>query len=669
MQSFEQAKVRLGAVGRKLWNARKRRVWPKTQPDLEMSGISDTAWRARLEAPAVRDYPNAWRGTSSPLAALTAESSLAHELAVVVFLHDPAELSDYLEVISRIGDDHDLFVLGSPPVAAVLADRPRTVFLPLQERGQADADSVGLGLFYLANSGALDPYRQVLCLSDLAAAARLIPDAEAASAARAALSGPRTGLVAAPQAVSRLGSYDALREGVEFLARRIGIETVFAKASFVEAGAFWVRAFLLQVLAVADFAKVDLYPSYEWDLPKLTPTVMRLLGVLASEAGTEVLASTATGVVSGRDTAPRDSILSAQALALFEPAFTRVPLDDRFWGRGYRPLPSCFSDLGSERPGTLEPSSGQDSLPGALQEASAWARYSGLTGFLVRSYWFAGQSVLGDTLDALLASPEIGIRFALLWENSDWTTPFVGGVEQVPAAADFDAFPASEYIESVLPALADPRYVRLDGRLLLVVSDPEQIPDFAQVTRHWQARVEEEGLGRLLVLGVAQLGVRGFKDAKGVGGYALIPPKGVPWASAPLPPSVSTKRFFGRFLSYASLAKASLTAYRALEGRKVTPGGIRAVVVPGVMTAFDSWPSKNASAEVFRGANPLAFRAWIQQSVEALKRTEMKDRAIFVRAWNDWASGSVMEPTKRWGNAYLQASRDLLGPSKGANHK
>ena len=665
MQFTERAKARLAGAGRKLWNERKRRVWPKTQLDLEMSGISNTAWEARKEAPTAPDYPNAWRGHLPRTAHEGAGAS--SKLAVLVFLSAAEQFVEYRPVLSRIEQPHDLFVLGPCPAPSTVAalESRGAVFLPLEEPETPGTNNVGLGLLYLANAGAFVTCQQVLCLADPGEAERLIPDSQAAQDAGCALEGLGVGLVGPDSSISVLGSYDAFREGVQFLARRYGLQAVSDKARFVEGGTFWARAFLLQVLTLLDFSRVDLYPSYEWDLSKLTPTVARVIGTSALEADVEVLGARELRQRSGADRA-HAMARETRTLALFEPAFARAPLDDRFWGRDYRPLANPFSDLGQERPQTIAAAQDSKALVSALVEAARKADYAGLTGFLMRSYWFSGNSVLSAPLDALLESPEIELPFALLWETGDWTAPFVGGVEQVSAGQDFNLHPASQYIESVLPALADPRYIRLGGRLLLVVSDASQVPDFPWAVSAWNERVKQEGLGELLVLTIAQLSVQGFRGLNGAEGFAILPPAGIPWSPASLPSSVSAKRFFGRFLSYRALSRSALATYRALRGRKSQSREESLVVIPGAMTAFDSWPSKNVSAEVWRGANPLAFRAWLRRTLTATAEQPLGDPVLLIRAWNDWASGSVMEPTKRWGLTYLQATRDLFGPTEGA---
>ena len=55
------------------------------------------------------------------------------------------------------------------------------------------------------------------------------------------------------------------------------------------------------------------------------------------------------------------------------------------------------------------------------------------------------------------------------------------------------------------------------------------------------------------------------------------------------------------------------------------------------------------------------YRRWLQRTVDDFTPFGPDEDFVFVNAWNEWAEGNHLEPCRRWGRAYLEATRDVLG--------
>jgi len=82
-----------------------------------------------------------------------------------------------------------------------------------------------------------------------------------------------------------------------------------------------------------------------------------------------------------------------------------------------------------------------------------------------------------------------------------------------------------------------------------------------------------------------------------------------------------------------------------------------------VMPGWDNTPrrvgAKNG-AMITVGSSPDEYRSWLSGILSAFRPYDAEENFVLVNAWNEWAEGNHLEPSQKWGRAFLEATRDAI---------
>ncbi len=82
---------------------------------------------------------------------------------------------------------------------------------------------------------------------------------------------------------------------------------------------------------------------------------------------------------------------------------------------------------------------------------------------------------------------------------------------------------------------------------------------------------------------------------------------------------------------------------------------------PGVMTTWDNTARKKKAGNVFINSSPQAYEIWLRGAIDRARESLPEgEQLVFINAWNEWAEGTHLEPDKKNGRAYLEATRRAL---------
>lgn len=344
-------------------------------------------------------------------------------------------------------------------------------------------------------------------------------------------------------------------------------------------------------------------------------------------------------------------------IAYYLPQFHAIPENDRWWGAGFTEWTNVTKAVpryvGHRQPllpadlGFYDLGRGTD----VIRRQAALARRAGIEGFCIHNYWFSGQRLLERPLDNLLADRSVDLPFCLNWANENWSRRWDGLESHLLMEQRYDPGDLVGYVRSILPALRDPRYMRVGGRPIVMVYRPALIPQAAETFAAWRSFLISENVGDPYLI-MPQVFHDDDPRAYGMDAAAGFPPHNGAWdwANDRASMTLIDPAFRGHVRDYADIA-------RHMQGKR----GDGYTLHPGVMPAWDNEARKPGAGLSFHSATAERYRAWLRVAAQTAQQHALPDeRMVFLNAWNEWAEGAVLEPDRHMGYAYLVATRSVI---------
>jgi glycosyltransferase involved in cell wall biosynthesis len=356
---------------------------------------------------------------------------------------------------------------------------------------------------------------------------------------------------------------------------------------------------------------------------------------------------------------------SAQAklIAFYLPQFHPTEENDEWWGKGFtewnnvvRGVPAFSGHAQPQLPTDL---GFYDLRVPEVRAAQAdLARQYGISGFCYYYYWFDGKKLLDRPLNDLLQLGEPDFPFCICWANENWTRRWDGLENEILVAQHHSPENDERFLHDVLPILRDPRYIRIDGKPLLLVYRVSLLPDPEATARRWRELAREAGLGGLYLCAVQSFGI---DDPRTYGFDAAVEFPPHPFTFPDVRSSIPDLRpdFDGHIADY----RDAMQYYLARPDPEYT-------LHRGVMVAWDNSARRGHEAYLFRNSTPELYEEWLTElvrratSVERGRRGQRAEVPIFVNGWNEWAEGAHLEPDNVHGHRYLEATKRALDSAK-----
>jgi lipopolysaccharide biosynthesis protein len=348
-------------------------------------------------------------------------------------------------------------------------------------------------------------------------------------------------------------------------------------------------------------------------------------------------------------------------VAFYLPQFHPIPENDRTWGKGF----TEWTNVAAARPrfiGHQQPNLPADlgfydlRLEQNIKAQIDLAKKHGIYGFCFYYYWFSGDRLLEQPLDAFLRSKEWDFNFMICWANENWSKRWDGRDNEVIIAQKYLKNDPLKFIKDVEGILLDSRYIRQDGKPMLAVYRGSLLDDPKRYIAIWRSYFKEKhdlDLHIITMLNLERSDPREYGFDMGVEFEPL---------------TVSKIPDFGRGGFYGELPKgrlldknlsASVVDYRQVALESGPRNNFNFPTYKGVAPSWDNDARKKGKDSlIFSGANPDLYAHWLDTVLSNNMRPN--DNLIFINAWNEWAEGAVLEPTQHFGSAVLNRTTEVL---------
>jgi len=376
--------------------------------------------------------------------------------------------------------------------------------------------------------------------------------------------------------------------------------------------------------------------------------------------------SIASSPLCARSPADRDRVddRRPKVIAFYLPQFHPVPENDAWWGPGF----TEWRQVVRARP--RFPGHAQPTLPTELgfydlrvpetrADQADLARDHGIDAFCYYHYWFDGRRVLHAPLDGVLSSGEPDFPFALCWANESWTRAWDGRTGEVLLEQSYSPADDLAHIRWLAPVLSDPRYLRTDGRAVLLVYHATKLPDPQRTADTWRTEAARLGVGELYLCRVESFPEE-TGDPSTIGFDAAVEFQPA-WRRLGQPMRRERYWYWLRRagLSASAYGEDRIYSYPDVVAMMEATADVTYVRHPGVTPAWDNSPRRTQDyAIIFQGSTPDAYRGWLESALA--RGLRQREPLVFVNAWNEWGEGAVLEPSDRWGRRYLEATRDAV---------
>lgn len=344
-----------------------------------------------------------------------------------------------------------------------------------------------------------------------------------------------------------------------------------------------------------------------------------------------------------------------KALAFYLPQFHRFKENDEWWGKGFME----WTNTKKAKPhfeGHYQPREPHDDIGyytldniETIKKQVELAKRHGIYGFCFYYYWFSGKRLMEKPVDLLLEHPEIDFPFCLCWANENWSRTWDGSDNDILIKQNYSKDDHFKFINDIKKYINDKRYIKVDGKPIILIYNPTQIPDLEDLIKDWRKCALEIGIGELLIWTKNDLARDDFKNMEFSDAEFDFAPNGIGHPGCMVTGLDTSKAY-----DYTQM----VSDIEHLYIEHFTPKPFYYSCTMG----WDNSARRKENYKIYYSYSLNAFYKWLRTIIYQTRYRNPEDRRfIFINAWNEWAEGTYLEPDKKYGYANINTlSRALF---------
>ncbi|RED48366.1 glycosyltransferase WbsX family protein [Seonamhaeicola aphaedonensis] len=359
--------------------------------------------------------------------------------------------------------------------------------------------------------------------------------------------------------------------------------------------------------------------------------------------------------------------MKVRLIAFVLPQFHPIPENDKWWGLGF----TDWTNVKKAKPlfkGHYQPHvptelGYYDLRDSQAREAQAnLAKEYGIYGFCYYHYWFNGKRLLNYPLDEMIKLGKPNMPFMYCWANENWTRRWDGKDDEILIKQEYSKEDDKAHMRWLCEfVFSDERYIRINDCPVFMVYRDELLPNIKETASTWRhIAMKEFGYKGLYLCATESF--RNVKDPASINFDASVE-----FAPHELIKHKLKNTFIDKILFRLKIKKRDGLHKRnyklAVEfstQRKMPDYKLYRCVAP----SFDNVARKQESGVVVLNSSPKRYYNWLKTLIENFHPFSKEEDFLFINAMNEWGEGNHLEPCKKFGKAYLKATKKALTKAK-----